>query len=146
MRPEINEYYLVMAMVVSSRATCPRRRVGCVVVDSNNNIMSTGYNGVPRKMPHCTDIPCGGQNDNSDTGYNSCQAVHAEQNALLQCADVNKIDKIYITTAPCITCAKLIANTGCKQVFYSEPHRRLDGLNFLNKVGIKCSNQQLKNL
>jgi dCMP deaminase len=144
MRPNIIEYYSVMAMVVSSRATCPRRQVGCVIVDANNNIISTGYNGVARKMPHCTDTPCGGENDNSDNGYNSCQAVHAEQNALLQCANVNKIDKIYITTAPCITCAKLIANTSCKEVIYTETHRNRDGANFLKKVGIKCLNQPLK--
>lgn len=130
------DYFMGIATLVSKRATCPRRQVGCVIVNKHNHIIATGYNGVPSKMQHCTDVPCGGQDYVSGSNLNKCMATHAEQNALLQCSNIHEIDTIYVTTAPCITCAKLIANTSCKTVIYSDGYSN-DGLDLLNKLGIK---------
>ena len=63
-------------------------------------------------------------------------ATHAEQNALLQCHDVMDIDTIYITCSPCMTCAKLIANTSCKKIVYSEEYKDTEALVLLRKLDI----------
>jgi dCMP deaminase len=99
--------------------------------------MSTGYNGVPKGFPHCTDTPCGAQDAASSCNLHGCMAVHAEQNALLQCDDINEIETIYITTSPCVTCAKLIANTSCKLVVFSEMYSDMSGVKMLRKLNIQ---------
>ena len=143
MRDSIETYFIKMAELVAERATCPRRQVGCVIVDEHNHVMATGYNGVPRNFPHCIDTPCGGQNNKAGQKLESCMATHAEQNALLQCGDVMKIDTIYLTVLPCITCAKLIANTGCKRVVYRDDYPNHAGIFLLEKLNIKVDRREI---
>jgi dCMP deaminase len=123
-RPDVDEYFGVMAEVVSSRGTCPRRKVGCVLVSEDNKVLATGYNGVPSGFAHCIDEPCEGAKYRSGLGLDKCEAIHAEQNALLQVADVNLIETAYCTTAPCIHCLKLLLNTSCYKIVFNEdyPH------------------------
>lgn len=130
-------YFLKIAKLVATRATCPRRSVGCVITNKHGHIKATGYNGVPCGFDHCTDTPCGGQNHSSGQGLSSCMATHAEQNALLQCDDTMSIDSIYVTTSPCVTCAKLIGNTSCKNVYFIERYKDDSGVKLLDKLGIK---------
>lgn len=143
-RESKNQYFLKIARLVATRATCPRRAVGCVITNKYGHIKATGYNGVPTNYSHCTDIPCGGQNMQSGTGLTFCMATHAEQNALLQCNDVMEIYTIYTTTAPCITCAKLIGNTGCKQVIYAEEYADTSGIDLLKKLGIETRYERIE--
>lgn len=119
-RPSKDDYFLAMAALVSVRATCRRRRVGCVLVDKYNHVLATGYNGVAAGQPHCLDVACPGAELPSGTGLETCQAIHAEQNAILQCRDVQAIETAYITTSPCSTCTKLLMNTGCKRIVFIE--------------------------
>ena len=142
-RDSKNQYFLKIATLVSSRSTCPRRSVGCVIINPYGHIKATGYNGVPKGFPHCIDKPCGGQAANSGTNLNSCMATHAEQNALLQCDNTMDIDTIYLTTSPCITCAKLIANTSCKTVIYSEEYTDKSGIEMLSKLGIETRYERI---
>jgi len=123
-RPSLDEYFGVMAFVVSTRGTCPRRRVGCVLVSKDNKVLATGYNGVPSNFPHCIDEPCEGAKYMSGLGLDKCEAIHAEQNALLQVSDVNLIETAYCTTAPCIHCLKLLLNTSCHKIVFNQdyPH------------------------
>lgn len=144
-RKSKEQYFLKIASLVATRSTCPRRMVGCVIVNKYGHIKATGYNGVPRNFPHCTDKPCGGQNAQSSKGLNSCMATHAEQNALLQCNDVMDIHTMYVTTSPCTTCAKLIANTSCKRVIYSEEYADKSGIEMLNKMGIDTHCERIGN-
>lgn len=110
-----------MALLAATRATCPRRRVGCVLINERGHILSTGYNGVAAGSPHCTEHNCPGACYPSGQGLDKCEALHAEQNALLQCRDVYTIDTAYVTASPCVTCVKLLMNTSCKKiVFYDE--------------------------
>lgn len=139
-----NQYFLKIAELVSSRATCPRRAVGCVTTNTYGHILSTGYNGVPSEYIHCIDHPCGGENNKTGEGLDSCMATHAEQNALLQCRDVMTIDTIYVTTSPCITCAKLIANTSCRTVIYSEEYKDTTGIDMLKRLGITAKYERIK--
>ena len=145
MRPSKDEYFIKMAKLVSERATCLRRRVGCVLVNARGHVIGTGYNGVAAGLPHCNhekvklkaigvDIThphaCDGATLPSGTGLDSCEAIHGEQNALLQCKDVFEIDTAYVTAKPCVSCMKLFMNTSCKRIVYLEdyPHPKTDEL------------------
>lgn len=111
-----------MAAHVATRGTCARRKVGCVLVNSRNHVLATGYNGVPRGRAHCIDHPCPGANLPSGTGLDVCEAIHAEANALLQCRDVFDIDTVYCTASPCVSCTKLLLNTSATYIIFSEPY------------------------
>jgi Deoxycytidylate deaminase len=121
-RPFIDVYIMGIAMMAASRATCSRRAVGCVLVNKLNHIIATGYNGVPRGMAHCAVIKCPGADAPSGQSLDGCMATHAEQNALLQCRDVETITTAYVTAQPCISCTKLLLNTGCTRIVYLEPY------------------------
>lgn len=122
MRISKPDYFMLMAQVVAMRATCKRRSVGCVLVDYNDHVIATGYNGVPKGMPHCIDTHCPRADCISGQGLDLCDAIHAEQNALLQCGDVSKIKSCYTTTFPCIHCLKLLMNTNCRFIFYQQDY------------------------
>jgi len=116
MRPPLATTMLGIAKLLARRATCSKLQVGCVLVDKAGRILATGYNGVPRGCPHCIDVPCAGAN--APAGADLCEAVHAEQNALLQCKDVDKIDTCYVTYMPCMRCTKQLMNTSCRSIVY----------------------------
>lgn len=137
MRPNLDNYFIRMAALVASRSTCLRRSVGCVLVNERGHVLATGYNGVAAGQPHCNDeVPlvkfgenevqvkypnaCIGADAETGEHLDECQAIHAEQNALLQCRDVWAIQTCYTTTAPCIHCVKLLLNTSCRIIVYSE--------------------------
>jgi len=123
-RPSKVKYFIEMAILVSSRGTCIRRKVGCVLTNNRNHVIATGFNGVHAGAVHCIDKPCKGADAKSGTNLDACEAIHAEQNALLQCHDAYDIAYCYCTTAPCITCVKLLLNTSCKHIYFLEdyPH------------------------
>ena len=120
MRPDQDRYFVDMLKLVGTRSTCARRQVGCILVNEKNHITATGYNGVPSGFPHCTDTPCPGALAPSGEGLDLCLAIHAEQNALLQCKDVYSIKTAYVTAFPCIHCLKLLMNTSCERIVYIE--------------------------
>ena len=116
-RPPKMEIFLEIAESISRLSTCSRRSVGCVLTNKLGHIIGTGYNGVGRGLPHCIDTPCSGAFLASGTGLDKCEATHAEQNALLQCRDVQEIHTAYVTCSPCMHCTKLFLNTGVKEVY-----------------------------
>ena len=121
-RPPTDFYFLRMAYLVSERGTCARRKVGCVFVNKRNHVIATGYNGNPSGFTHCINQPCDGANSKRGEDLDKCQAIHAEQNALLQCKDVYDIDRVYTTLEPCIHCIKLLLNTSAKQIIFGEKY------------------------
>lgn len=114
-----DEYFMKIAEVVASRSTCPRKFVGAVIV-RDKTILSTGYNGSIRGMPHCSDV---GHMMESD----HCVAtIHAEANAIIQAAKNGvMIDgaTVYVTASPCWSCFKQIANAGVRRICYGEFYR-----------------------
>ena len=78
---------------------------------------------------------CSGANLPSGQGLDACQAIHAEQNALLQCRDVYAIDTCYVTVSPCVTCVKLLLNTSCKRVVFSEAYAHSEAREWWLKAG-----------
>jgi dCMP deaminase len=120
-RPTIHQTMLQVAEVLSRRSTCAKRSVGCVITDYRGRILSTGYNGAPQREKHCID-------DNCPAVYSeaiSCEAIHAEVNAIMQCRDADKISYIYITIEPCNKCLMLIKNTTATQIITPEGIRIL---------------------
>jgi len=117
-RPNWIEYFLMLAHVASTRATCDRKKVGCVIVDNANQIIATGYNGSPRGTPHCDEA---GHELKSIEGKQSCvRTLHAESNAIDFAGVRAKGCTLYCTCIPCYDCAKRIVNVGIKQIFYME--------------------------
>jgi dCMP deaminase len=114
-----DEYFMNIAQVVSTRSTCPRKYVGAVVV-RNRIILSTGYNGSIRGLPHCSDV-----GHMMENGH--CVAtIHAEVNAILQAARSGvMIDggTLYVTASPCWSCFKASANAGILRICYGEFYR-----------------------
>ena len=121
-RINAHECFMQIAYILSLRSTCVRRQVGCVLVDQRGLILSTGYNGVAAGLPHCIDEPCSGAGFASGVGLDMCEAIHAEQNALIQCKDHLKIYTCYCTTMPCIHCLKMLLNTSCGTLYYAEEY------------------------
>jgi len=108
-----------IAKQVATRATCDRKHVGAVLV-RDRTILSTGYNGSIRGLPHCDEV-----GHMMENGH--CVAtVHAEANAILQAAKNGiRIDgsTLYTTASPCWPCFKLVANSGCVRIVYGEFYR-----------------------
>ncbi len=113
-RPGWEEYFLNIARVVAMRATCTRRHVGCVLV-RDQRLIATGYNGSVSGDAHCEDDGCIMENGHC------VRCVHAEMNALLQCAAMGIPSEgatIYTTDFPCGSCARSLAQAGIKKVVY----------------------------
>lgn len=122
MRDNRDTYFVKMLDQVCSRSTCVRRSVGAIITDERGRILSTGYNGPPSGFDHCTqETPCPGAFDiKGDT--RRCMAVHAEQNALLQCWRLDLAHTIYVSVTPCFVCAKMILQTPIKRVISIAPY------------------------
>ena len=109
-----------IAKQVATRSTCDKKHVGAVIV-RDNTILSTGYNGSITHAPHCDEV-------GHDVQNGRCvRTVHAEMNAIAQAAkngvSVNS-SNIYITYSPCLTCLKLLANSGIKTIFFEEIYEK----------------------
>ena len=118
-----DEYFMRIARVASLRGNCYRRQVGCVLVNEHNEILATGYGGVPRGVPHCTPETCPRANSPSGSKMiDICPAVHAEMNAMIQCRDIWAIKTAYVTTQPCLTCTAMLMNTGCIGIIFDEDY------------------------
>jgi dCMP deaminase len=129
-REPIEAYYIKMLEQIATRATCPRRQVAAIITDNRNRILGTGYNGPPRGLPHCIDTPCPGAHDEPGN-TSSCFAVHAEANAIINCSELFRAEIVYCTNLPCFECAKLIANTNIKKVFYRHDYADKRAFNFM---------------
>ena len=108
-RPDWNTYFLDIAAVVATRATCPRKQVGAVLVDAEHRIIATGYNGAPSGDPHCFDEGCLIYED--EDHYQHCgRATHAETNAVATARFAGQTERLkgatcYTTITPCPGCA-----------------------------------------
>lgn len=122
-----DEYFMKITEDVSMRSTC-RRKVGAIIT-IDNKIKTTGYNGAPKGLMHCSDN--GGcmrelNNIESGTRQEFCRAVHAEQNAIIQAAvDGVKIEggTLYVNTYPCSICARMIINAEIKRIVYNSDYQ-----------------------
>lgn len=125
-RPDWDSYFLLIARVVASRSTCLRRHVGAVLV-RDRQILSTGYNGAPKGVPHCDEVGCMREMLSIPSGerHEMCRGSHAEINAIAQAASAGVATQgcwLYCTHEPCVYCTKALINAGCKRVVYIHPY------------------------
>ncbi len=126
-------YFMNIATQVATRATCMRKHVGAVIV-RDRTILSTGYNGSIRGLPHCEDVGCVVEDGHC------VSTVHAEANAILQAAHNGvaiREAELYTTASPCWPCFKLIANSGIRRVYYGEFYRDEKSLAVAREAGIE---------
>lgn len=119
-RPDWNQYFMALVDQAASRATCPRKRVGAVIV-RDRSVLATGYNGSIRGLPHCEDVGC------DMAGDHCVRTVHAEVNALLQAARLGvsvEAASLYTTALPCWQCFKAVVNAGLYALYIREPAYR----------------------
>jgi dCMP deaminase len=132
-RVDWHTYFMNIARQAATRATCDRKHVGAVIV-RDRTILSTGYNGSIRGLPHCDEV-----GHLMENGH--CVAtVHAEANAIIQAAKNGvRIDggELYTTASPCWACFKLIANAGIRTIYYGEFYRDVRSIEVARQLGIK---------
>jgi dCMP deaminase len=132
-RVDWHTYFMNIARQAATRSTCDRKHVGAVIV-RDKTILSTGYNGSIRGMPHCDEV-------GHDLEGGHCVAtIHAEANAILQAAKNGVMiqgAEIYTTASPCWSCFKLIANAGIRTIYYGEFYRDRKSLEVARRLGIE---------
>lgn len=119
MRKSWDNYFMEIALLASRRATCNRLKVGAVLV-KDKRVIATGYNGSPSGMPHCIDEGC------SVVNGHCIRTIHAEQNALFQCAKFGVSTKgatCYVTHLPCLLCAKSLIQSGIVKVVFLQYYK-----------------------
>ncbi len=116
-----NEYFMNIAIVLAERSSCDRAYVGAVIVNNDNRIIATGYNGsVGSKTPQCDDI------GHVMRDGHCIATLHAEINSIAYCAREGislKDSKIYVTHFPCLNCTKAIIQSGIRTIYYLNDYR-----------------------
>ena len=132
----LDQRYLKMAAIWSMNSYCKRRKVGALLV-KDKMIISDGYNGTPAGFENvCED------ENNMTKPY----VLHAEANAITKVAKSgNSSDgaTMYVTSSPCLECAKLIIQAGIRRVVYTENYRSDEGINLLDTAGIEVKNIEI---
>ena len=142
MRSTWDEYFMEIADVVKTRSTCLRRQVGAVIV-KDNRIITTGYNGAPAGLWHCSERgQCERERLHIPSGqrHELCRALHAEQNAIIQAAKLGISTEgatIYITLQPCVICAKMLINAGIKRIVYRGTYPDALSASMLEEAGLE---------
>lgn len=119
-RQSWNEYFMELAEKVGSRSTCDRAHVGCVIVNTENRIVATGYNGSVSGNPHCDDV------GHKLRDGHCIATIHAEMNALLYCAKEGIAVRnciAYVTHFPCLNCTKALIQSGINKIYYKTAYR-----------------------
>ena len=122
--------YIRMAFIWAEKSYCKRRQVGAILV-KDKMIISDGYNGTPAGFENvCED----------ENNITKPYVLHAEANAITKVARSNNSSEgatLYVTSAPCIECAKLIIQAGIKRVVYADSYRLSDGIDLLKRANIE---------
>ncbi|AGY53107.1 dCMP deaminase [Bacteroidales bacterium CF] len=130
---QFDRSYLEMAAVWAKNSYCKRRQVGALLV-KDRMIISDGYNGTPAGFENiCED----------DEGHTKPYVLHAEANAITKVAKSGNNSKgatMYVTTAPCLECSKLIIQAGITRLVYKDDYRISDGIDLLKRAGIEIVN------
>lgn len=136
-----DDYFMKICCILAERSTCRRHNIGALIV-KNKRILTTGYNGAVSGAKDCLELGCLRDEEDIESGtrHEVCRAVHAEQNAIIQAA-IHGIDikgaTLYCTHTPCIICAKMIVQTGIKEVISYQDYADTRAKKFLMEAGVK---------
>ncbi|RNC65790.1 dCMP deaminase family protein [Proteiniphilum sp. X52] len=126
----LDRRYMRMAFIWAENSYCKRRKVGALLV-KDKMIISDGYNGTPSGFENV----CEDENDMTKP-----YVLHAEANAISKVARSNNSSDgatLYVTSSPCIECAKLIIQAGISRVVFAENYRLSDGIDLLRRANIE---------
>ncbi len=140
-RPSWDEYFMDIVDLVAKRSTCLRRQVGALIV-KDKRILTTGYNGSPVGTKHCLEVGCERDRLGIPSGqrHEICRATHAEQNAIVQAAYSGTSVKdgvMYVTTQPCVLCAKLAINAGIVKIIFRGDYPDALAMDLLKEAGVR---------
>lgn len=140
-RPSWDEYFMSIVEQVMTRSTCLRRHVGAVIV-KDKRILATGYNGAPSGCHHCDETGCLRDKLGIPSGqrHELCRGIHAEQNAIVQAAYAGVSlngSTIYVTTQPCVVCAKMIINAGIEKIVFKGDYPDELAMDMLKEADIR---------
>jgi dCMP deaminase len=126
--------------LVAKRSTCTRRAVGAIIV-KDKRVLSTGYNGAPSGIRHCSEAGCLREQMKIASGkmHELCRGIHAEQNAIIQAAYHGvsvKGGTLYCTNLPCLICAKMIINAGIEKIIYEAGYADSLSQEMLQEAGV----------
>ncbi len=127
---ELDRRYMRMAAIWAENSYCVRRQVGALIV-KDKMIISDGYNGTPVGFENICE---------NEDGFTKPYVLHAEANAITKIARSNNNSNgatLYVTTSPCIECAKLIIQAGIIRVVYGEEYHIMDGIELLKRAGVE---------
>lgn len=134
-RKSWKNYFMEITEMVASRSTCDRAEVGCLLVNDDNRIVSSGYNGSVSGNPHCDDV------GHTMRDGHCIATIHAEMNALLYCAKEGISVKncvAYVTHFPCLNCTKALIQAGIKEIYFLNAYRIDDyAIELLKRNSIK---------
>ncbi|NMA67159.1 MAG: cytidine deaminase [Clostridiaceae bacterium] len=141
MRPSWDDYFMSIVELVKTRSTCLRRQVGALIV-KDKRILASGYNGAPVGCKHCDEVGCLREKLGVPSGqrHEICRATHAEQNAIVQAAYSGtsvKDSTLYVTTQPCVLCAKLAINAGINKIVFKGDYPDELAMALLKEAGIR---------
>lgn len=126
-----DDFFMEIAVAASKRTACLFHKVASVFVDSNNRIVSIGYNGPSTGDRHCNEVGCAKVHGDPVTGeIKRCRGAHSEINAIINSGDTERLKNstLYITVFPCYDCMKALANVGVERIVYGKEYLRiLDG-------------------
>ena len=140
-RPSFTTYFMDITELVAKRSTCLRRAVGAVLV-KDKRLLSTGYNGAPSGIRHCSETGCLREQMKVPSGerHELCRGIHAEQNAIIQAAYYGvslKDATLFCTNLPCSICAKMLINAGIKRIFYKSGYADSLSMEMMNEAGLE---------
>lgn len=112
-----DEYFMSIALLSAKRSADPSTQVGACIVDSNNKVVSIGYNGMPRGIDDCN---LSWNRNGTDLDSKYLYVCHAEFNAILNTRDGSQLKgcRVYVTLFPCNECAKAIIQAGIRKIYY----------------------------
>lgn len=143
MRVSWDDYFVEITQVVASRSTCLRRKIGAIIV-KDRHIISTGYNGAPSGLAHCSEVGCVREQQGIASGerHELCRGLHAEQNAIIQAA-VSGVSiagaTLYTSCYPCVMCAKMLINSRIQRIVYCQEYPDQLSRALLTEAGLELS-------
>lgn len=132
MKEKYIKAHMRVAHEYANLSSANRLQVGCIVV-KDNRIISIGYNGMPTGWTNVCE---------TEDNVTKPEVLHAETNAIAKLASTYESGKdasLFVTHQPCLDCAKIIYQSGIKEVYYAHTYRKTDGVEFLEKCGIKIT-------
>ncbi|XP_031472917.1 deoxycytidylate deaminase-like [Nymphaea colorata] len=126
-RPTWDQYFMKIADIARRRSNCMKTSVGAVIVNDENRVVSTGYNGTPKEIPSCYKMGCERCNNNEGKQLDQCLCLHAEESAIIE-VGIGKTEgcRLYTTYYPCFSCAKIIKQAGIKKIYYMDEYEKED--------------------